>query len=230
MVTFIALAIAFWLIQFAYQFYVLIPEQLNGSLVRSFALAGATFIGTALLLSSVFKFRPDLGKYWYVRRMFGVMGFTFAAFHVISVLNFLFQWDVGAIYWSLNPFENPLIFGSLGFPIFFLMFLTSTDWAFEKLGTKWKTIHRLVYFGYWAIVSHFLLINPELLMNLAGYLLLLITFLAITGQLYWFLKNLCKVSIQKFGNKNWFCGNFSLFINSILWVCSSFFDGTKNEC
>lgn len=186
---FLAFSFVFWILQFAYQFYFLIPGEVGGSLVRSFALSGATFIGLALLSSSVFKWRPSLAKYWYVRRSLGVMGWFFISLHILTVIGFLFQGDTSGIFYSLNPFQNPIIFGVLAFPIFFLMAMTSTDWAVEKLGfRKWKAIHRLVYFGYLFAIFHFLLINPALLMNPAGYLLLVVTFLALAGQLFWFLK------------------------------------------
>ena len=58
-VTFVTLAVIFWLLEFSYQFYVLIPGELYGSLLRSFALAGASFIGTALFLSSIFRWFPE---------------------------------------------------------------------------------------------------------------------------------------------------------------------------
>lgn len=197
---FIVFSLIFLLLEFAYQFYILIPGEFIGSVIRSSALSGATFIGGALFSSSLFKLHPLWAKYWYVRRSLGVMGFVFIVVHFLSVFNFLFQRDFSALIWNLNPFENPIIFGLLAFPIFFLMAITSTDWAVEKLNPKrWKTIHRLVYFGYLFAVFHFLTINPEILMNIAGYLLLLVTFLALAGELYWFINTAKKYSFRSLG-------------------------------
>ena len=192
-IKFLIFSLVFWILEFAYQFYFLIPGELQGSLVRSFALAGATFIGLALLSSALFIWKPRFAQYWYIRRSLGLMGFVFTIFHVLSVLTFLFQWDVLALFWSINPFVNPLIFGILAIPIFFLMFVTSTDWALMKLGYRtWKTIHRLVYLGYLSMVMHFLTINTELLFNPAGYLLLLITFFALAGEFIFFIQKIVK--------------------------------------
>lgn len=186
---FLIFSFLFWLAEFAYQFYSLIPGELGLSLVRSFALSGATFFGLALFSSAIFKWKPKYAKYWYVRRSLGVMGFVFIVLHVSSVIQFIYQGNPALIYWSLNPLENPIIFGVLALPIFFLMAVTSFDWAVERLGYKrWKTLHRLAYFGYILAVSHFIAINPPLLMNPAGYLLLGVTVLALAGELYWFIR------------------------------------------
>lgn len=208
-ISFIVLSIIFWFIEFAYQFYVLIPGDLGLSLVRSFGFSAATLIGLALLSSSIFKWKPALAKYWDIRRNLGVMGFVFLLFHFRSVMAFVLEEDLFQIVWSLNPFENPLFFGLMGFTIFFLMAITSFDWAVAKLGSKWKIIHGLVYFGYWTGVSHFLLINPPALMNLAGYLLIAITFLALAGQLFWFIKTAGKFN---FKTKGTLIGIFVIFL------------------
>lgn len=208
-VTFIAVSIIFWLIEFSYQFYFLIPADIGLSLVRSFGFSAATFIGLALLSSSVFRWKPALAKHWDVRRNLGIMGFVFLFFHLRSVLIFILNEDLSQIIWSLNPFENPLFFGLMGYTVFFLMAITSFDWAVAKLGTNWKKLHRLVYFGYWAGVSHFLLINPPALMNLAGYLLIAVTFLALAGQLFWFIKTAGKYNFKTRGT---LIGIFVIFL------------------
>ena len=207
---FVVMSVLFWAAEFAYQFYFLIPGELAGSILRGSALAGATFIGVALFLSAVFRWFPNYGKYWYVRRSFGVVGTSFVLIHIIVVMNSLFQWNLGALFWSMNPIENPLLFGILAIPVFFLMTLTSTDWAYDKMGVKkWKTLHRFVYFGYMFAIFHFLLINPALLMNPAGYALIIITFLALAGQLFWFIKTSW---LKKFSTFGTFVGFFVIFL------------------
>ena len=80
------------------------------------------------------------------------------------------------------------------------MAATSTDWAVVKLTSKvWKNIHRLVYIAYWAAIFHFILINPSLLNNIAGYLLLLITALALFGEIFWFFKISAKARFKSWG-------------------------------
>lgn len=199
---FLAVSVLFWLAEFSLQYFVLVPEELVLSLVRSFAFSGATFIGLALLSSSVFKFKPKYARYWYARRSLGVTGFVFISLHSFTAVNFLFAGKQSEIFFSLNPIENPIVFGLFAYLIFFLMALTSTDWAVEKLGFKrWKALHRLVYIAFYAAVFHFATINPALLLNPAGYLLLLVTFLALAGQLYWFTRTSKKHNFSSLGTK-----------------------------
>jgi DMSO/TMAO reductase YedYZ heme-binding membrane subunit len=184
---FIAVSAAFWIIQYFYQvnfFGSSGPE----AFVRSSAFSGATFISLSLLSSVIFKFKPVYARYWYVRRSLGVAGWFFILMHFWGVTNLYYAGDYSFIFSSLNPRENPVILGFVAYPIFFLMALTSTDWAVSKLGYhKWKTIHRLVYFAYLASVMHFLTVNPAAIMSLPGYVLLMITGLVLAGELYWFI-------------------------------------------
>jgi DMSO/TMAO reductase YedYZ heme-binding membrane subunit len=185
-VSFMGISILFFLAEFAFQFYVLIPGEFSGSLIRAGGISAATFLGFALLSSSIFKWKPQLAKYWYVRRSLGVMGFVFLMVHFWSVVTFFFQGNPANIFFSLNPLENPIIPGFFAYIIFFLMALTSTDWAVQKLSYPlWKRLHQLVYFAYFAGVYHFTTINSEILFNAAGYLLLTITGLVLLTQLYW---------------------------------------------
>ena len=186
---FLPVPLLFWLLQFCYQYFFLLPPSPNNlpiALVRSFALAGATLISAALFSSAVFMWRPKLSDYWRIRRYLGVSGFVCILFHALSVYQFYFAWDLGTLYYSFNPLKNPIVFGSIAFPIFMAMALISTDWAFAKLGKWWKRIHRLVYIAYLSSIFHFLLVNPPILRNVAGYLLLAMTTLAVLGELYWF--------------------------------------------
>jgi hypothetical protein len=50
----------------------------------------------------------------------------------------------------------------------------------------------LVYFAFIAAILHFVQINPELLLNPAGYLLLFVTFLAIVLEVFAFIKTILK--------------------------------------
>ncbi|MBM3897476.1 MAG: hypothetical protein FJ358_02985 [Thaumarchaeota archaeon] len=185
-----AIALVFWIMQFLYQYYVLIPEELGGSLLRSFALTGATLIGFALVIGPI---RTLQQKYNYVkyRRTIGVWGFSFVILHFLSVMVFLFELNPIELFWHYNPFANPIIFAVFAYPIFVSMWITSTDWAVSKLGfKKWKSLHRLVFPAYIVAILHFTLINPELLLNPAGYLLIGITTAALFLQVSAFLKTI----------------------------------------
>ena len=214
---FILFSIIFWVAELAYQVYFGNVLSFDMAIVRGFAFSGATFITLSLLSSIVFKFHPKYAKYHYVRRSFGVMGVVFGMLHIYTALNAYFFWNLSMVYSSLNPIENPLIFGSFAFSLLFIMFLTSTDWAEEKLTPpRWKMIHRLVYFAYWALIAHFLLTNPPALMNLAGYLLIFLALVTLAGQLYWFVK---MSSMRKFANLGTKIG----FIVILLYLILAYF-------
>ncbi len=200
LIFFTIFAFGFWIIQFLYQYLSFTKDDLENSLLRSFALTGATLIGFALFSSAIFKWHPKWAKHWRTRRHLGVAGFTFIFFHVISAYYFLFDFRFKDVYYSLNPLENPIVFGSMAFPIFMLMALTSTDWAVRKLTFKWwKFIHRFVYFAYAFAIFHFTQVNPALLDNYAGYFLILITSLAVFGQLFWFIVTIIQRRFRTYG-------------------------------
>ena len=173
------LALAFWALQFVYQYFFLLSGELGGSILRSFALSGATLIGAALIIGPLRTLFP---KHNFVRhrRTVGVWGFTFIIMHFLSVITFLFEFDALALFWHPNPFANPILFAVFSFPIFTAMWTTSTDWAVARLGfRRWKAIHRLVFLAYISAILHFSLINAELLLNPAGYILIATTVAAL---------------------------------------------------
>lgn len=189
------LALLFWFIQFIYQ-HQFLAVSIESSLVRSFALTGATLISIALIIGPLAR----LTKYNFVvhRRTFGVWGFTFILVHIIAVFYYIFNFDIGAVFFTLNPYMNPVIFGVLAVILFVPLYLTSTDWAVRKLGfRKWKGIHRLVYFAYIFAILHYTQINPPLLKNPAGYLLVAVTIIALVTQLAAFIKTVSKTKSKK---------------------------------
>lgn len=198
---FLALSLAAWLAEFAYQFYGFSQGDLNLSILRASSLTGATFIGLSLLSSSVFRWVPRWARYWHVRRSLGVVGVCFSLVHVVFVLGHLMGWNVWLVFLSLNPFENPVLLGAMALPIFVAMALTSTDWAVQRMGFhRWKALHRLVYFAYLFVVFHFLVTYPAALMSAAGYLLILVTMAALAGELFWFVKTAWSVRFRSLGS------------------------------
>lgn len=179
--------LAFWYVQYAYQYFILVPGERPIGLVRSFGLSGATLISLSLLTSVAFKFWPRGAVHWRLRRHLGVAGFVLIALHVLTAVKSYFNYDFSMIFFSWNPLVNPLVFGTVAFPVFFLMAATSTDWAQRHLKKWWKRLHRLVYGAMFATVFHFMTVNPPALKNYAGYLLIVLTVVTLLGQLYWFI-------------------------------------------
>ncbi|MFA7308826.1 MAG: FAD-dependent oxidoreductase [Patescibacteria group bacterium] len=187
--TVLGAGILFWAVQFCLQFFYLVPGNLASSLIRSFALTGATMIGAALLMSIVFKFIPALADHWRVRRYTGVVGVLFITLHALSVYALMYGWDFATVYWSLNPLKNPVVFGSLALTGFMIMALTSSDWMVAKLTyPRWKLIHRVAYFAWMSAIFHFVLVNPLLRHTLPIYLLFTVATLVVVGQLYWWIR------------------------------------------
>lgn len=183
------LALVWWLLEYIYQYYQAVPGELGVRLVRSFGFSGATFISLALLSSTVFKWFPRTAVHWRVRRYLGVAGFVFIFLHVMAAWRFYFNYDLRAIYFSWNPLENPIVFGTMAFPILFVMAATSTDWAMRKLKRWWKFIHRFVYLAYLASIFHFVLINPTIVLHtLPGRFLLVVAAVTVAAQLYWYIR------------------------------------------
>ncbi|MEM4256743.1 MAG: hypothetical protein QXU92_02470 [Candidatus Diapherotrites archaeon] len=181
------ISVIFWLLQFFYQ-KLIEQEPIEVSLVRSFAFAGTTFIALSLLTSIVFKFSPKLAVNWPLRRNLGVVGALFVLFHVFFASGLYFSFNFDLIYPTFDPFENPIVFGALALPIFILLTLTSTDFAVQKLGSKWKTIQQFAHIAFMLSIFHFLLQNPKALKGPPWYLLATTTFFVLLGQLYWFVK------------------------------------------
>lgn len=195
-------SLAFWLAEYAVQFYWLSKGEMWLSIIRASSFAGMTFIAAALLMSSIFRWKPLLAKYWYIRRYFGVAGLVFITIHVLSVYYYYFGADLQkylASFEILNPFLNPLIFGVIGFPILFVMALISNDYSVRKLGIWWKRIQQLVYIAFIASIFHALLTGAMFLKTPPAVLMLAITFLALAGELYWFVKTVKMRGILRFG-------------------------------
>ncbi len=201
MFVFAGLATAFWLLQLGVQYYWLTTGDAEAALLRSFALTGATLIGLALFSSALFKWVPRLAKHWRTRRHLGVSGAVFITFHVLWAYGVYYDFSLRSIYYSFNPLENPIIFGSIAYPILLVMALISSDWAMQKVTPKrWKFIHRFVYLAYWGAIFHFITINPAILLNPPGILLLLITCAAVFGQIFWYVRTVRQRGWKKLGS------------------------------
>lgn len=214
---FTVVVVLFWGTEFFLQYVWLTEGELVGSLLRSFALTGATLVSCSLLASVLFKWIPRWAKYWRVRRYLGVSGFVCIVFHALAAYS-LFRFDLRSVYFSFNPFENPIVFGSIAFPILLAMALTSSDWAMRTVGPKrWKLIHRFVYLAYWGIVFHVLLsANLNVLRNPPIGLLLVLMAATLFGELYWAVKI---SAVKKFRTR----GAFVAVVILVLYVITAVF-------
>jgi methionine sulfoxide reductase heme-binding subunit len=89
------------------------------------------------------------------RRMLGLFAFFYATLHLLTyfVLDRYLDWvgvleDVGK-----RPF---ITFGMLAFALMIPLAVTSTKGWIRRLGRRWQTLHRLVYFAALAACLHFI--------------------------------------------------------------------------
>lgn len=175
------LAFAFLFLQIGYHYYLV--HYIFDATIMGAAFAGTTLIGFALITGPLSKLFPKL-NFIVNRRDFGVLGFTFVLIHIMSVIIFSYNLNLAYLFSNLNPLAAPVVFGFFAFLLFIPAYLTSTDIVLRKLGyRKWKFAQRLVYVAYILSVLHFLIMNPLMLYNFSGYLLLLTTILVFSLEL-----------------------------------------------
>jgi sulfoxide reductase heme-binding subunit YedZ len=89
------------------------------------------------------------------RRMLGLFAFFYATLHLLTyvVLDRYFDWAGVAKDVAKRPF---ITFGMLAFALMIPLALTSTKGWIRRLGRKWQTLHRLVYFAAIAASLHFI--------------------------------------------------------------------------
>jgi len=208
----ILLGLVFWVIQYAYQYF-FIDGETTLAIIRASAFTGATLIGIALIVGPLQKLWSSK-NYIKHRRTIGVLGFTFILVHYFAVMSYVFNFNLQAIFLGgTNPYVNPVIFGLIAFWIYIPIYITSTDWATQKLGyNKWKMIHRLVYFAWILSVLHFVLINPETLLSLPGYILLIVTAFVFILEISAFIKH-----TRSRGGKGRYIGMFIILAGAVLF-------------
>ncbi len=183
-------SLLFLLLEIGYQYFFNRHSTFTEDIIYGAAFAGATLIASSLFSSAIFKWYPKYASRWRIRRYLGVAGALCISIHVYFVIFTLYGGDLGSLYYSWNPIDNPIIFGTIAYSILFAMLLTSTDWAMRVMGRKWKFLHRFVYIAFPASIFHWLLTNPHIYQDPPGGLLVGITALAVLGQLFWFFKTI----------------------------------------
>ena len=121
---------------------------------------------TMMITPLAMLFRTHAWPRWLMkrRRYIGVAAFGYAFFHTL-----LYLVDEGAIAYSTAEISKLYIWtGWLAFFIFVPLAITSTDGWVKRLGTKWKTLQRLVYAAavltllHWAALHNWGGVGPAL--------------------------------------------------------------------
>lgn len=129
----------------------------NLLLANAFGYLSFLFLCLALVVTPVMKIWPRFalnGTLYMARRAFGVSAFVFALVHYFQMIFVGFGGDVAAVYSFAFGGNWPILAGILALFIFFLLAVTSFDFAVKKLGKRWFTLHKLVYLAYPFIVYH----------------------------------------------------------------------------
>ena len=89
------------------------------------------------------------------RRMLGLFAFFYASVHLVSYIAFDRYFEFGEVFADVakRPFITA---GMAAFALMAPLALTSTRGWIRRLGRKWQTLHRLVYFSAAAACVHFI--------------------------------------------------------------------------
>lgn len=110
-----------------------------------------------LITLSITPLRKLTKQYWMIqhRRMLGLFAFFYGTLHLMTYLWLDQFFNLNSI--LKDVYKRPFI--TAGFTAFVLMIplaATSTRWAIRKLGKRWQTLHRLIYFSALAGVVHYI--------------------------------------------------------------------------
>lgn len=126
------------------------------ALTQYFALFAVFYLYLTLLIGPLVRIFPKIpyrGLILKARRGTGVCVFYFAVLHVWNAF-FDYLGGLDGIFALPQNAQIAVLYAAFAFIIFFLMFLTATDWAIHKLGKNWKRLHRLVYLALFLIFLH----------------------------------------------------------------------------
>ncbi|MCX8195198.1 MAG: ferric reductase-like transmembrane domain-containing protein [Candidatus Micrarchaeota archaeon] len=170
----------------AYQAFVQAPSPAS-AVIRFLGLSSFFLLCISLLIGPLAVFKPQFSSLIEPRRAVGLAAFVFLFFHYLLVAAVYFKFDFSKI---IGMFD--LAIAIPAFIIILAAALTSSDWAYAKLGAgRWKAIQRLVYVAFALSFAHFLLKANGLFQadgrpfapNLAEALLVLLGAITIAAQI-----------------------------------------------
>jgi sulfoxide reductase heme-binding subunit YedZ len=89
-----------------------------------------------------------------VRRLVGLFAFFYALVHFLIFLTFDLEWSFGNL--AHEVLERPWITVGFAALVFLaVLAITSPQAMVRRLGKRWRTVHRLVYFAAGLAILHF---------------------------------------------------------------------------
>ncbi len=110
-----------------------------------------------LVTLSITPMRRLTRQYWMIsfRRMLGLFAFFYGFLHLMTWLWLDKFFDVHEMLHDIAK-RKFITAGMTAFALMIPLALTSTKWSIRKLGKRWQTLHRLIYFSAAAGVIHYI--------------------------------------------------------------------------
>jgi sulfoxide reductase heme-binding subunit YedZ len=110
-----------------------------------------------LVTLSITPLRRLTRLYWLIRirRMLGLFAFFYGFLHLMTYVWLDKFFDVHEMLHDIAK-RKFITAGMTAFTLTIPLALTSSQWAIRKLGKRWQTLHRLVYFSAAAGVIHYI--------------------------------------------------------------------------
>jgi len=110
-----------------------------------------------LVTLSVTPLRRVTRQYWLVRfrRMLGLFAFFYGFLHLMTYVWLDKFFDVREMLHDIAK-RKFITAGMTAFTLMIPLALTSSQWAIRKLGKRWQTLHRVIYFSAAAGVIHYI--------------------------------------------------------------------------
>ncbi|TRX72954.1 protein-methionine-sulfoxide reductase heme-binding subunit MsrQ [Pseudomonas mangiferae] len=139
------------------------------------------------LAMTPFRYLTGWGGWLAVRRQLGLWSFAYAVLHVVGYGVFLLALNWGQLLADLvkRPY---IVVGALAWLCLLLLALTSNRFAMRRLGTRWKTLHTLIYPALLLALLHMLwIVRSDLkewsLYAAVGFALLVLRIPSVAGWL-----------------------------------------------
>jgi len=110
-----------------------------------------------LVTLSITPLRRFTRQYWLIgfRRMLGLFAFFYGCLHLMTYVWLDKFFDVHEMLHDIAK-RKFITAGMTAFALMAPLALTSTKWSIRKLGKRWQTLHRLIYFSAAAGVIHYI--------------------------------------------------------------------------
>lgn len=117
---------------------------------------GSWALNMLWLTLAITPLRHLFGWVWVIkfRRMIGLYALLYVVMHILSFATFLVGWRIDLLLRELT--ERPyIIVGFIAFLLLLPLGITSTKKMMRRLGSRWKTMHQLIYPISLLVMLHF---------------------------------------------------------------------------